>query len=285
MPTPTPTTRAGDNPSAAWHTILHAARSDVDQARIDAALNLAAATIHAATGAEPSTGGGPPVRDVLSSGSTFARVALMWHQVLTDTDAFTRSRAGHPTGCRFDPDTTRTWLTGPSPHGHDTVADWLGLDADFDIYGFDKWEKITNLVREAQQAGILAVADHSVDVLHLAGEHGYVDRHRVTLTTPLHAVLCSDDLDTEDLIGDRHGVDAAIQVLGQVAAAVDGLLHQRAALADIAWPTPTQQPHMLATSPLLSSKAFRPLALTADPPTPAPATPATSPASSSRKHR
>jgi hypothetical protein len=212
----------------------------------------------------------------------------MWHRVLTDTDAFARSRASDATTCRFDPHAARTWLTSPHSSGDGTVADALHIGTDFDIYGFDKWVRISNLLAQAQEADVFGVPDHAVGVLHLAGEHGYVDRHRVTLHTPQHAVLCSDDLDTADLMTEHlEGVDAAVHVLEQVALAADRLLYQRAVLADVAWPTPPEQHVAAAPTPQSShSKAFRPLAtVNPDATTPTQGTPAAPAATPTRQHR
>ncbi|MDT5027814.1 MAG: hypothetical protein QOE61_4240, partial [Micromonosporaceae bacterium] len=51
MTTPTDTTRAtrSVDPAAEWQNILRAPRSDAAQARIEAAMDLADATVHAAT--------------------------------------------------------------------------------------------------------------------------------------------------------------------------------------------------------------------------------------------
>jgi hypothetical protein len=271
MATPTDTTSAigRPDPTAEWQSVLSAPRSDAERARIAAALELADATLHAATqGDRPLIRSVYLTRDALMAGSAFSRVALMWHRVLTDTDAFARSRASEGDTCRFDPDAVRTWLTGSHPSGDGTVAEALNIGADFDIYGFDKWVRISNLLAQAQDAGVFGVPDHTVGVLHLAGERGFVDRHRVTLDTPRHAVLCSDDLDTADLMTEHlDGVDAAVHVLEQVARAADRLLHQRAILADVAWPTPSRDPEQAArpgpepARPHRVGNAFGPLRL------------------------
>jgi hypothetical protein len=282
MATPTNPTRDtdGHHPDIAWQNILREAGSDAEPGRVEAAMALAEDTVQRATGA--ITGSADVFHGELAAISALSRVALMWHRVLTDTDAFARSRASNATTCRFEPDEIRAWLTGTSPDSDATVAQSLRIGVDFDIYGFDKWERISNLVAQAQQAGVYGVADHTVDVLHLAGERGYVDRHRVTLNTPQHAVLCSDDLDTGDLFGDRYGVDAAIHVLDQVARAADRLLYQRAVLADVAWPTPDKAAPAQRPSP---GKAFVPLATvkpavaTVAPPRPA------APTLNPRRHR
>jgi hypothetical protein len=131
---------------------------------------------------------------------------------------------------RFDADHVRTWLTQPADPA--TVAEQLGIGADFDIYGFHRWQRITNLVAAAQAADLFGPPGHVVEILHLAGEHGFVDRHRLTLTTPQLGLLwCSPDIDTIDLLTDElAGVDAAVHLLGAAAEITDTLLHHSQAI-------------------------------------------------------
>jgi hypothetical protein len=269
-----------------WEAILRATdRTPAEQARVQAAYELADATLHAAVRDRVPTRFADPARQAFHNDRTWHRIALMWHQVLTDTQAFARARGSDATACRFDPTAARAWLTGPHPDGDGSVADVLGIGDDFDLSGFHKWPRITQLIAAAQTANVFGVADHTVSVLHLAGDHGYVDRHRITLTTPHHGVLCSDDLDTADLLTDHlSGVDAAVHLLEQAAQTADRLLYQRALLADVAWPAPAQgrdrEPTAASTTRTgpqpRPGKAFRPLAednpATTPPQTPAPAT-------------
>src|SRR4029453_4597619 len=77
--------------------------------------------------------------------------------------------------------------------------------------GFDKWLRISDLLAAAQAAGVFGVDGASIGVLHLAGERGFVDAHRFTLTTPGYGGMCSDELDTLDLLTDHlSGADAAV---------------------------------------------------------------------------
>jgi hypothetical protein len=127
---------------------------------------------------------------------------------------------------RFDADHVRTWLTQPTDT--DTIAQQLGIGDDFDIYGFHRWQRITNLVTAAQAADLFGPPGHVVEILHLAGEHGFVDRHRITLTTAQPGLMwCSPDIDSVDLLTDHlTGVDAAVHLLGAAAEITDTLLHQ-----------------------------------------------------------
>jgi hypothetical protein len=159
----------------------------------------------------------------------------------------------------------RAWLTGPDPDGADTVAAALGIGDDFDVYGFDKHLRLDALLAAAQGADVFGVPDHQVAVIHLAGDHGYLDRHRITLTTPQHLVLCSPDLDTADLLTEHlGGVDAAVHALRAAAAYTDGLLHQRALLAD------RRTDRAAPPGRAVAGQAFRPLGAAApvpiDPP-------------------
>jgi hypothetical protein len=108
----------------------------------------------------------------------------------------------------------------------------LGIGPDFDIYGFQRWQRITDLVTAAQDAGVFGIPDHAVAVLHLAGDHGFVDAHRVALTTPQCVVLCTEPIDTADLLTDRLcGIDAAVHLLTAVAGHATRLLEQARPLA------------------------------------------------------
>src|SRR4051794_39250715 len=60
--------------------------------------------------------------------------------------------------CRFDPDAIRAWLTGANPSGKGTVGEVLRIGDDFDIYGFDKWVRISDLLAAAQTAGVFGLA-------------------------------------------------------------------------------------------------------------------------------
>jgi hypothetical protein len=185
----------------------------------------------------------------------------------------------------------RTWLTSTPAGGEGTVADTLGIVDDFDIYGFDMWVRISDLLAAAQAVGVFGVAGHTVAILHLAGEHGFVDRHRVTLTTPGWAVLCSDDLDTVELLTDHlSGVDAAIYLLAQATHVTEALLHQRARLAQTDWPAPTANVDRAGprTGPARAQRgprqAFRPLAVDTQV-TPPPASVAARTATNTRRRR
>jgi hypothetical protein len=199
--------------------------------------------------------------------------------------------AADAVACRFGPAATRTWLTSTPAGGDATVADTLRIADDFDIYSFDKWLRISDLLAAAQAVGVFGVAGHTVAILHLAGEHGFVDRHRVTLTTPGYAVLCSDDLDTVELLTDHpSGVDAAIHLLAQATHVTETLLHQRARLARTDWPAPTA--NVDRTDPRMEPaqarrgrrQAFRPFAVDIQV-TPPPVRVAANTATSTRRRR
>ena len=224
----------GDDPVARWQAVVDKAdATPPEQARVRVALDLADSAVRAAT--DPGrlrTRFADPVRDVFAADHTHTRIAALWYQVLTEADSFAHSPA---TACRFDPGVVRGWLTGPDPAGADTVAAALGIGDDFDVYGFDKHLRLDALLAAAQAGDVFGVPDHQVNVIHLAGDHGYLDRHRITLTTPQQGVLCSPDLDTADLLTEHLcGVDAAVHVLGAAAKHTDALLHQRSLLADSA---------------------------------------------------
>jgi hypothetical protein len=278
----------GDDARSRWDAILRAdSQTPAEQERVDAAVDLAEATLHAAIVA---VGGTDTVRDVLVGGDAWSRIALMWHQVLTDTDAFARSRSSDATTCHIDRDAVRAWLRSPQPDADTTVADALRIGDDFDIYGFDKWVRISTLLDAAQRAGVFGVPDHTIGVLHLAGDHGFVDRHRITLTTPQHGAMCSGDIDTAELMTEHlAGVDAAVNVLVCAAQEATQLLYQRALIADVAWPTPNESRDPVAhtdsnnLSVPVAGKAFAALRLDA----PAALAPVAAPTSSSvdRRHR
>jgi hypothetical protein len=180
-------------------------------------------------------------------------------------------------GCRFDAAATRAWLTSTRPDATVTVAEELHLVDDFDLSGFYKWPRINNLVATAQEEGIFGVAGHTIGVLHLTGDRGFVDQHRVTLDTLRFGVLCSAGFDTVELLTDHlSGVDAAVHLLAHTAQATDTLLHQRARLAQVDWPSPTvgQAPAAQRTARTVpqrsASRAFRPLAIAEQAPTPKP---------------
>ena len=176
-----------------------------------------------------------------------------------------------PARCRFDPDAIRAWLDSRHPDGGAPIAETLRLRDDFDIYGFDKWVRITDLVAAAQTAGVFGIDGHTIEVLHLAGEHGFVNTHRVTLAAPGHATVCSEDLDTAELLTDHlHGVDAAVHLLAQTANTADKLVALRAGVAHSSSPG----------LPKRAAKAFRPLAI--DPTARRVPTPPPTPAESSR---
>ena len=272
-----------DDPMTRWQSVMaNADATAAEQARARTALELADAAMRAA--ADPDrlrTRLADPVRDVFAADHTRTRIAALWYQVLTEADAFTLSPAR---ACRFDPAAARAWLTGPDPSGADTVAAALRIGDDFDVYGFDKHLRLDALLAAAQAAHVFGVPDHQVNVIHLAGEHGYLDRHRITLTTPQRGVLCSPDLDTADLLTEcLCGVDAAVHALGAAAAHTDRLLGQRALLANVARPTTPTDEHTATPATTVPGKAFPPLrAITGDQldPPPMPAAPA-----SPRRHR
>ena len=252
----------GDDPVARWQAVVsNPDATPADQARVRTALELADSAVRAATDPDRlRTRFADPVRDVLAADHTHTRIAALWYQVLTEADAFTSSPA---TACRFDPGAVRAWLTGPDPAGAESVAHGLGIGDDFDVYGFDKHLRLDALLAAAQTADVFGVPDHQVAVIHLAGDHGYLDRHRITLTTPQHGVLCSPDLDTADLLSEHLcGVDAAVHVLGASAKHTDALLHQRTLLADSARRLTN---HAAAPGRAPAGKAFPPLNAAAEP--------------------
>jgi len=224
-----------------WQTLLACGTTDpVERARIDAAGDLADATLAGAARGGWLRPRPAPHLDPVAAGETWARVALLWHTVLTDTDAFIRARTDPTLTCHLDPSEVRDWLT--SFDGGTTVGQRL-LGDEFGLSAFHKWGRITTLVAQAQQAGVLHVPGHRIDLLHLANDRGFIDRHRVTLTVPMHGTLCSPDIDTLDLLTDHlDGVDAAVHLLTVVAEETDHLLAQRALLADIPPPTRTPGP-------------------------------------------
>ena len=181
------------------------------------------------------------------------------------------------TGCRFDAATIRQWLTSARPDTSVTVAEELHLVDDFDLSGFHKWPRIDNLLAAAQDEGVFGVAGHTIGVLHVAGDRGFVEQHRVTLDTPQRGVLCSDGFDTAELLTDYlSGVDAAVHLLARTARATDTLLRQRALLAQVDWPSPTvavapaEQSNARPAPQRSASRAFRPLALAEPAPASAP---------------
>jgi hypothetical protein len=215
----------------------HAVVTPPDQERIRVAAALADATLHAATHARHSA------RDVHHSvpAAELARGAVtdLWYEALTAVDAFTRVHVASAAVCQFDAKAVEMWLLSPDPsHPHHTVAQTL-LDEDFDLYGFDKHVRLDALLAAAQHMGLFGVADHHVDLIHLAGRHAYLDRHRVTLTTPGHGVLCGPDLDTAHLLPEGlSGVGAAVHALHVTAEETGRLLTQRTLLADLTEPVP-----------------------------------------------
>ncbi|MDT5028112.1 MAG: hypothetical protein QOE61_4538 [Micromonosporaceae bacterium] len=180
-------------------------------------------------------------------------------------------------GCRFDAAAIRQWLTSARPDTFVTVAQELNVIDDFDLSGFHKWPRINNLLAAAQHEEVFGVLGHTIGVLHVAGDSGFVEQHRVTLDTPQRGVLCSDGFDTAELLTDYlSGIDAAVHLLARTAQATDTLLHHRALLAQVDWPTPT-----VALAPAAqrtarpvpqhsASRAFRPLALAEQAPASAP---------------
>ena len=178
--------------------------------------------------------------------------------------------------CRFDAEAIQTWLASDRTEVECTVADSLGIGADFDIYGFERWARITDVLAHAQASGVFGFDHARIGVLHLAGEGGFVNAHRIILHTPGQPTVCSDEMDTVELLTDHlSGADAAVHLLAQTAQTADALAHQLALLHD---PKPTELPTVdPRTHPLGSGRPFRPLAtdpqvLTGlDPTTPYPA--------------
>ena len=177
--------------------------------------------------------------------------------------------------CRFDAAAIREWLTSARPDTSVTVAEELHLVDDFDLSGFHKWPRINTLLAAAQDEEVFGVAGHTIAVLHVAGDRGFVNQHRVTLDTPRFGVLCSDGFDTVELLTDHlSGVDAAVHLLAHTAQATDTLLHQRALLAQGSWPSPTvglapaAQTTVRPVPQHRASRSFRPLALAEQAPTP-----------------
>ena len=273
-----------DDPVARWQAVLaNRDASPAEQARVRTALERADAAMRSATDtARLRARFADPVRDVFTADHTRARIAALWYQVLTDARRV-RPQPGHRLPVR---PRNRAGVAdhAPDPAGADTIAAGLGIGDDFDIYGFDKHQRLDALLAAAQAADLFGVADHHIHVIHLAGEHGYLDRHRITLTTPQHAVLCSPDLDTADLLTDHLcGVDAAVHALGAAAVHTDRLLDQRAQLATVATRSANHN-HRLVAARSLTGKAFPPLlASTADDLAPPPLV--TAPASPTRRPR
>jgi hypothetical protein len=173
------------------------------------------------------------------------------------------SSVARPT-CRFDAETIRAWLASDHPGTDTTVAESLGIGADFDIYGFERWTRIAGLLTEAQASGVFGFDNASIGVLHLAGERGFVNAHRIILQTPGRPTMCSDELDTLDLLTEHlYGADAAVHLLAHTARTAD-VLHQDLAL--LHQPEPLQLTTVdTPTRPLRSARAFRPLAIDPQP--------------------
>jgi hypothetical protein len=138
--------------------------------------------------------------------------------------------------------------------------------------GFERWARITDLLTHAQESGVFGFDHMRIGVLHLAGERGFVNAHRITLRAPGQPTVCSDELDTIELLTDHlSGADAAVHLLGQTARIAD-VLQQQLALHQGREASPATTVDTPAR-PRGSSNAFRPLATEAsiqswfDPPT------------------
>lgn len=124
-----------------------------------------------------------------------------------------------PAKAPFDQAAARAWLEGPDPEVQDyTVAETLGVDADFD-YHSDGWQyTIDSLMARAGDTRLLPPGT----ALWLTGDsEGVVDGALITREIGVGRStvrLCSHFLDWHDLVDDitTKNVDAAVAVLSTV---------------------------------------------------------------------
>ena len=158
----------------------------------------------------------------------------------------------------------------------DRTVDWLpasrtepgvqpqGLDARFRADADDLHDEIQILATYANDDGVLALADHHLELWQVADE-GFL----LTLDPPTGPRLCSQHLSIRDLLPDTAvGATAMFAVLDAIARIANGLLDQR--------DRGVGRAHLPAP---------RHVSASALPPAPPPDGPATNPAGPSRPHR
>src|SRR5262245_4398198 len=112
-----------------WNTLLALETTDAaEQTRLHIAGKLADAAVAGAARAGWLRPQRSAALDPLNASEAWSRIALLWHQVLIDVDAFTTARANANAACHFDPGEVRAWLERSD--GEVAVGDNL-LGADF----------------------------------------------------------------------------------------------------------------------------------------------------------
>jgi hypothetical protein len=160
-------------------------------------------------------------------------LAVGFYHHLNGSGAFRHLPATQlPARAVADADRIRRWLTSPSRLPQLTMAEGLGVTADFDWQDPDLATLIPALVAEAQRAGRLSVPGHEVQVRALAPDEDGITEYLILLRGPTgtlaSAPTAADHLADDALIG----VDAAVSVITNTAYTVTELL---ANLRDLAY--------------------------------------------------
>jgi hypothetical protein len=256
---------------ARWTNLAMKADTERERAILDAAWKIADDANSELAAARNDPAGSPTVR-----GKAWCRLALSAHQRLHHAGAYTHLDPMAP-ACVADPQRIRDWLAGPSGmvgFENETVAQvW-----DFDVFSAaDVHGRLTNLIEQAQAAGVFGVPGHRVEVWHLAGDDLRLDGHLITVETPDGAQHASDHLPTDAVVaGDLRGADAVVDTLTGLASTIDTVLARSRAIspgADVPvagpGPAPTARPFLpvVSVGPL-PPQSPQVLAWAADPPTP-----------------
>jgi hypothetical protein len=130
--------------------------------------------------------------------------------------------------CFLDVDLMRAWLTAPAPYsyrGEHVITD-LELVVWHEVGLADIQAAADELLEAAQRTGLLGVHDHGIELHRLVNANDRPGGWLVALRHDCGHALTSRVLGEQDLFpdGPMDRVDAAVQVLRDVSAVVEGML-------------------------------------------------------------
>jgi len=202
-----------------WHNLVtDPALTAAQRACLSTAVRLADLATHT----HDTASGATTARD-----QNWYRVAVGAYTLLDRTDAYRLVDTGLPAApklCRVDPARLRAWLHTPADGQGFTVATSLGITDDLDLDHPELLTIVENLVRQAQQAGVFGVPGYTIHAHPVADVDTRPDAHIITLASPAGFALATNPIPPEQLIDNQlAGVEAAVDALTTVAAAVNGL--------------------------------------------------------------
>jgi hypothetical protein len=183
-----------------------------------------------------------PATDVLPPRSLqWHRLALAFHGVLGDSDAYAHLAHTRPRACAAAEPVIAQWLNSRDPQDQaedGTVATRLGIGDAFHRVNTDtQVAYLSTLVTAAQEAGVFGVPDHWVDIVMAAGSEGLV---RAVVDGPDGPALASATISLTELIGTTgDGIVAATAALHRIAEIITDLFSQ---FSQAVWHSPPPRP-------------------------------------------